>query len=228
MGHREYGQACSVACALDSVGERWSLLIVRELMLGPLRFSELARAVGGAPTDVLTKRLRDLERDGVVTRCELEPPNAGVAYELTELGRGLERPLLEMGRWGMRLQGVEDVAGLEPGALANALRVILVPDGGGRSLTIGLRSGGASYRLRIEGDRISAARGAADSADLTLAGDPPLAVIAAVVFGGAAEESIEIEGDRAVLGVLRDMVEIPERLREEAAAVLLAGEPAAA
>ena len=61
MGRREYGQPCSLACALDQIGERWSLLIVRELMLGPLRFSELARAVGGAPTDVLTKRLRDLE-----------------------------------------------------------------------------------------------------------------------------------------------------------------------
>jgi DNA-binding HxlR family transcriptional regulator len=220
MGRREYGQSCSVACALDSVGERWSLLIVRELMLGPLRFSELARAVGGAPTDVLTRRLRDLERDGIVARRELGAPSAGAAYELTELGRGLERPLLEMGRWGLRLQGIEDVAGLGPDALANALRVILVPDGVERPLTVGLRSGGASYRLRIEGERISAARGVADSADLTLAGDPPLAVIAAVVFGGAAEDSIEIEGDRAVLGALREMVEVPERLREEAAALL--------
>ena len=59
MSRREYGQECSLACALDSVGERWSLLIVRELSLGPLRFSDLARDVGGAPTDVLTKRLRD-------------------------------------------------------------------------------------------------------------------------------------------------------------------------
>ena len=68
MGRREYGQPCSLACALDQIGERWSLLIVRELVLGPLRFSELARAVGGAPTDVLTKRLRDLEEAGVVRR----------------------------------------------------------------------------------------------------------------------------------------------------------------
>ena len=74
MTRREYSQPCSLACALDSIGERWALLIVRELLLGPLRFSELARAVGGAPTDVLTKRLRDLERDGIVQRRELPLP----------------------------------------------------------------------------------------------------------------------------------------------------------
>ena len=88
MSPREYGQACSLACALDRIGERWSLLIVRELSLGPLRFSDLARAVGGAPTDVLTKRLRDLEGDGIVRRRELDPPASAVVYELTELGRG--------------------------------------------------------------------------------------------------------------------------------------------
>lgn len=222
MGRREYGQSCSFARALDSVGERWSLLVVRELMLGPLRFSELARAVGGAPTDVLTKRLRELERDGIVARRELDAPNSGAVYELTELGRGLERPMLEIGRWGMRLQSAEDLVGLEPSSLANALRVVLVPSGG-RPLTVNLRSRGASYRLRVEGDRVSAARGEADAADLTLAGEP-LAVIAAVVFGGEAEEAVEIEGDRAALEELRAMVEVPERLREEAAAVFVGGE----
>jgi DNA-binding HxlR family transcriptional regulator len=222
MGRREYGQSCSLACALDSVGERWSLLIVRELMLGPLRFSELARAVGGAPTDVLTKRLRKLERDGIVIRRELGSPNSGAAYELTELGRGLERPLLELSRWGLRLQRAEDLGDLEPGALANALRVILVRERRGRPLTVNLRSGGASYRLRVERNWISAARGEADSADIALAGEP-LAVIAAVVFGGEAEGAIEIEGDRDTLHALREMVEIPAQLREEAAAMFTTG-----
>src|SRR4051794_8101111 len=124
---REYGQPCSLAFALDSVGERWSLLIVRELMLGPLRFRDLARAVGGAPTDVLTKRLRDLEEDGVVARRELGAPVTATVYELTELGRGLERPLLDLARWGMELQKAEDVVGLAPSSLPNALRVILRP-----------------------------------------------------------------------------------------------------
>src|SRR6476661_412589 len=101
MARRNYGQSCSVASALDRIGERWSLLIVRELLLGPLRFSDLARAVGGAPTDVLTKRLRDLAQDGIVRRRELDPPASATVYELTELGRGLDAPMLALGRWGL-------------------------------------------------------------------------------------------------------------------------------
>ncbi|HEY3492365.1 MAG TPA: helix-turn-helix domain-containing protein, partial [Solirubrobacterales bacterium] len=86
---RSYDQACSVATALDHIGERWSMLIVRELLLGPMRFSELAKTVGGAPTDVLTRRLRDLEADGVVRRRELPAPASGTVYELTDLGHEL-------------------------------------------------------------------------------------------------------------------------------------------
>src|SRR5680860_1057631 len=99
MSRRNYDQPCSLAGALDRIGERWSLLIVRELALGPLRFSDLAREVGGAPSDVLTRRLRDLEADGIVARRELDPPASAVAYELTALGRELERPMLELARW---------------------------------------------------------------------------------------------------------------------------------
>jgi DNA-binding HxlR family transcriptional regulator len=133
MTRRQYGQPCSLACALDQVGERWSLLVVRELSLGPLRFAELARAVGGAPTDVLTKRLRELEQAGIVQRDELDPPASGVAYALTELGRGLERPMIEMARWGLNLQTVADVAGLAPSSLPNAFRTVLRPPSRPRS-----------------------------------------------------------------------------------------------
>src|SRR5262245_48346930 len=128
MGRREYDQPCSFACALDEIGERWSLLIVRELLLGPLRFSELAKSIGGAPTDVLTRRLRSLEDAGVVRRVELGPPASATAYELTPLGRGLERPLLELGRWGLHFQDAASIAEMPPGFLANALRIVLHPD----------------------------------------------------------------------------------------------------
>jgi len=214
MGSREYGQSCSLACALDHVGERWTLLIVRELLLGPLRFSELARSVGGAPTDVLTKRLRDLERDGIVCKRELDPPASATAYELTELGHGLEAPMIELGRWGMSLQKLEDVIDLAPSSLPSALRVILRPPPDFRAV-LSLRSGGGSYVLRFEGDRIAASRGVATDPDLTLAGEP-VDVIAALVAGESGEAGIEVEGDRALLEQLREMVVIPERLREEA------------
>ena len=181
MTPREYGQSCSLACALDRIGERWTLLVVRELSLGPLRFSDLVRSVGGAPTDVLTKRLRELERHGIVRRRELDPPVSAVVYELTELGQGLERPMIELGRWGLRLQTFDSVIDLAPSSLPNALRVILHPPADFK-LTLGLRSDGQSYELRIEDGWIAASRGVPVDPDLVLAG-PPMDVIAVLVTG---------------------------------------------
>jgi DNA-binding HxlR family transcriptional regulator len=217
---REYGQSCSLACALDRIGERWTLLIVRELSLGPLRFSDLVRSVGGAPTDVLTKRLRELERHGIVRRRELEPPVSAVAYELTELGQGLEGPMIELGRWGLGLQTFDNVIDLAPSSLPNAVRVILRPPADFK-LTLGLRSGGQSYELRIEDGWIAASRGVPVDPDLVLAG-APMDVIAVLVTGDPGAGDTEVEGDPALLDQLREMAVIPERLNEEA----LAGLPA--
>jgi len=218
---REYGQPCSLAFALDSVGERWSLLIVRELMLGPLRFRDLGRAVGGAPTDVLTKRLRDLEADGVVARRELEPPVAATVYELTDLGRGLERPLLDLARWGMELQKAQDIVGLAPSSLPNALRVILRPPAAA-SFDLGLRTEGESYALRVRDGWIAGSRGGTGAPDLTLSGSP-IEVVAAVVGGPAGVPGVEIEGDAGLLDELTTMVVIPDRLREEAQMLVESG-----
>lgn len=221
MGSRQYGQACSLASALDRIGERWTLLIVRELSLGPMRFSALVRAVGGAPTDVLTKRLRELERHGIIARRELEPPASTTVYELTELGRGLERPMVELGRWGMGLQKLDDVIDLAPSSLPNAVRVILRPPAD-FAMTLGLHTDGQAYRLRVEDGWISIARGHADDADLSLAGSP-IEVIAALVVGDPGPDGVVIEGDRVLLEQLRAMVVIPERLREEAESLVPAG-----
>jgi len=215
MARRNYGQACSLASALDRIGERWSLLIVRELLLGPLRFSDLDRAVGGAPTDVLTRRLRDLEGDGIVCRRELDPPASGTAYELTELGHGLERPIFELARWGLNYFQIDDVDEIEASWLPNSLRIVLQPPPDAE-MSVQLRSGGNSFRLSIADGWITAERGELADPDLTLAGDPR-AVIAAVVLGDSNEaEAATIEGDREVLERLRSMVVLPERLRDEA------------
>ncbi len=216
MTRRNYGQACSVASALDRIGERWSLLIVRELLLGPLRFSDLARGVGGAPTDVLTRRLRDLEADGIVRRRELAPPASAVAYELTELGRELERPLLELGRWGLNFYRLEDVPGIESTWLPNSLRVILQPPTDA-SLTVQLRSDGHSFRLRVADGAIAVERGEEPSPDLTVSGSPR-DVIALLVAGDAAAGDAEVEGDPGALEALRSMVVLPDRLRKAALA----------
>jgi DNA-binding HxlR family transcriptional regulator len=220
MPRRNYGQACSMASALDRIGERWSLLIVRELMLGPLRFSDLARAVGGAPTDVLTRRLRDLEADGIVQRRELGPPVGATVYALSELGRELDPPLLELGRWGLHFFSAEDIPGIESSWLPNALRVILQPPADA-SLTVQLRSDGHAAWLRIADGAIAAGRGEIADPDLTLSGSPR-DVIAAVVVGEASESEIEIEGDRRILGELGGMVSLPEHLREQALSQVVA------
>lgn len=100
---RSYGDACGVARALDVVGERWALLVVRELLLGPLRFSDLRRALPNASSNLVADRLRELEGHGVIRRRTLAPPASSRVYELTEWGRELEPIVLALGAWGVRV-----------------------------------------------------------------------------------------------------------------------------
>jgi fructose-specific component phosphotransferase system IIB-like protein len=134
--------------------------------------------------------------------------------------------MLELGRWGLHFERVDDVVHLAPTSLANAIRVLAQPPPDAR-LTIGLRSGGQAYWLRIEDGWISASRGEAQDADLALAGEPA-DVLAALVAGEAAERDVEIEGDRGALEELRAMVVLPERLRQAALALVTDAEPATA
>src|SRR3954447_14492547 len=100
MAERTYGDPCGVARALDVVGERWALLVVRELLLGPKRFTDLHRGLGSVSQNVLTQRLQELEAVGIVRRRRLGPPAATQVYELTEEGAAIEPILVELGRWG--------------------------------------------------------------------------------------------------------------------------------
>ncbi len=99
---RSYGQYCAVARALDLVGERWTLLIVRELLVGPRRYTDLLEGLPGIGTNLLALRLRELEKAELVQRRTLPPPGVATVYELTELGEGLREPVLALGRWGGR------------------------------------------------------------------------------------------------------------------------------
>ena len=120
---KTYHQYCPVAHALDLVGERWSLLIARELLHGPLRYTDLADQLCGVPTNVLAARLRVLEANGIVAKRRLPRPAASTVYELTEYGRGLEPVLFALAHWGARSLGPpgEDVD-FPPGWLSSALR----------------------------------------------------------------------------------------------------------
>src|SRR5438270_58416 len=105
VASRSYGQYCGLARALEIVGERWGLLLVRDLLVGPRRFSELRRGLPKIPTNVLSARLRQLEAAGVVRRRLLARPETGFEYELTAYGRDLEETVMVFGRWGARSLG---------------------------------------------------------------------------------------------------------------------------
>jgi DNA-binding HxlR family transcriptional regulator len=124
---RSYGQWCGVAKALDVVGERWTLLVIRELLEGPQRYTDLRNQIPGVATDVLAARLKDLEEAGVIMRQTLPPPAASKVYELTDLGRDLTPVVHALARWGMRLMDDRDDEVFQPHWLALALRGLIPP-----------------------------------------------------------------------------------------------------
>lgn len=142
---RSYGQRCAVAKALDYVGERWTLLLIRELMVGPKRFKDILEGLPGIGTNLLTDRLRDLEQAGIIARRSLPPPAGSTVYELTERGLGLEAVVFALGRWGHRFLN-DFVPGevQRPGWFMVALCATFRSD---RAVGVA-----ACYELRIDGE----------------------------------------------------------------------------
>ncbi len=112
MSTRSYNQLCGLAYGLDMVGERWTILVIRELIAGPQRFTDLMNGLPGISTNLLTDRLKKLEQRGLIQRRTLPPPAASTVYELTAVGRGLEKMLLELGRWGSQFIPA-DISGVQ-------------------------------------------------------------------------------------------------------------------
>jgi DNA-binding HxlR family transcriptional regulator len=129
MNHRSYNQLCGLAYALDIVGERWTLLIVRELFAGPRRFTDLVEGLPGISTNLLTERLKHLEQQGLLHRRVLPPPAASMVYELTPLGLALEGALLELGKWGRQFvpASPEGTTVLRLGSYALTLKTFFRP-----------------------------------------------------------------------------------------------------
>ncbi len=171
-GERSYGDPCGIARALDRVGERWALLLIRELIFGPKRFTDLRHGLPGASQNVLAQRLRELERDGLVERVRLGPPAGSRAYRLTELGLGLEPVLLALASWGSDLP-IRSGGELSIDALMFALRSTYQPrTPPTRPITYQLRLDPDLFRLTLHGDRIEVARGPATEPDVVISTDP--------------------------------------------------------
>jgi DNA-binding HxlR family transcriptional regulator len=170
MTTRTYGQYCGVARALELVGERWALLIVRDLVLGPRRFTDLQRGLGKVPSNVLSSRLKELEESGVVERRALPRPSGAIVYELTEYGRELEPIVIALLRWGARSLGdprPDDSFSVNSFLLG--LRISFRPEAA-RDLdaTYEIRMEGEPFHVRIADGKLELGEGPAEDPDLTI------------------------------------------------------------
>jgi DNA-binding HxlR family transcriptional regulator/putative sterol carrier protein len=200
---RTYNDPCGIARALDLVGERWALLVVRELLLGPKRFGQLRRGLREASPNVLSQRLRELESAGVVHRYRLGPPADVVVYELTERGYALEPVLLELGRWGSRTP-ITSQAELGTDALMIALKTRFEPArAAGLEATYDVRLGDDRFSMTVRSGQLQVVRGPAGGASATVVADP--ATFRSVIFGrlrlahALEAGKLHVEGDRSVL-----------------------------
>jgi len=193
---RTYGDPCGVARALDRVGERWALLVVRDLLLGPKRFTDLRGGLPQVSPDVLAQRLRELESAGIVRRRKLAPPAASQVYELTDWGHELEPVVLALGRWGSRAPFPSGDAELGVDAFVIALKTVFDPSAAeGLRASYELRLGEHHFHAQVAGGRLDIARESADRPDATIETDP--GTLARVLWHGAPARALAIEGDRA-------------------------------
>jgi DNA-binding HxlR family transcriptional regulator len=188
VANRTYHDRCGIGRALDAVGDRWALLVVRELLLGPKRFTDLRTGLPRVSPDVLAQRLRELEDHGVVRRDHLPPPAASRVYELTERGRELQPVILELGRWGSREPASDGPLG--PDAAVIALMTMF---GGELEGTYELRLDGQLFTLHAGNGRLDATRGAAVDPDAVIEGRP--GALASVLWHGADRRQLAITGD---------------------------------
>ena len=208
---RRYDDACGTAHALELIGDRWTLLVLRELMLGPRRFSELRADLPGISANTLTQRLAELEERGLARRKRLPPPASVQVYEATKWGLEVEPIVQSLGRWAARSPGHDPTLPLSGvslmlsfGTMFDATRAKKF-DG-----RIGFRLGLDSYLARIRKGRFKVARGEAGSGDVLFTAAPT--AIAAVVYGGAPLDSVQVEGDRALAEKFVTLFPLPAKV----------------
>lgn len=212
---RRYRDACGAAQGLDIVGERWTLLVVRELLLGPKRFTDLRVGLPGISTNILADRLETLEMSGVVRRRTLPAPAASKVYELTDWGRELESVVAAVGRWGARSpwRSEEDEIGVD--GLMVSFKTMFDPEAAGDlDASYEIVLGDQAFGLEVEGGGIRVHRGAPAGPDARIATD--VDTLAALVYeGGDLDEALrrgdaEIQGDRSALERLTGLFRLPE------------------
>ncbi len=210
-----YADACGTAFALELIGERWSLLVVRELMLGPLRFTDLRAALPGISAKVLSERLAGLEQAGVVVRSTLPPPAAAQVYGLTEWGYLAEPAIQELGRWAARAASHDPTLPLSPVSLMLSLRTMLVRKRAkGLVADVGFDLAGQQFRARLADSELPITREPVAGAQ-ALFRAPAAPLLAAHIYGDVPEvqlPGLEIEGDHQLAALFTSLFELPPKI----------------
>ena len=200
---RRYDDACGMAHALDLIGERWALLVMRELMLGPKRFRDIRADLPGISANVLTQRLEGLEEVGLVARRMLPPPASAQVYELTQWGHQAKPIMGALGRWATRSPWHDPSQHISGASLMLSFQAMSQPAiTGAMDARIGFRLERETYVVRLKDGAVDAERGDPDAADFTFIG--AARAVAAAVYGGVPldilekEGALRIEGDRAL------------------------------
>jgi DNA-binding HxlR family transcriptional regulator len=212
---RRYEDACGTAHALDLLGERWALLIVRELMFGPRRFGDLRASLPGLSANVLTQRLEGLEATGVLRRRKLPPPALVQVYELTAWGREAEPILLSLGVWAIRSPWHDTTQDLSPVALMLSFRAKF--DAGraaGMATRVAFRFHNDAFGVVVRDGVMTIERGELAEPDVEVIGPPKL--VAAMIYGkvppeALVEAGLSISGDGAAFQRFADLFEMPPK-----------------
>ena len=179
---RSYGDACRFAYALDLVGERWALLVVRELLLGPKRFTDLRRGLPNASPNILSERLRELDQAGVLHRRKLPPPAGSWVYELTPWGKELEPIVTRLGAWGARSPLPPEHREIGSDSIVLALRSLFDPAAAGElEASYELRLGGESFHIDVDAGELELGRGPVGEPAMAIETDP--GTLAALLTG---------------------------------------------
>ena len=229
MAKRSYGQYCALARALDTVGERWTLLVVRELMLGPKRYTDLLDALPGIGTNLLADRLKELEQQGVVARTKLPPPAPAAVYELTEYGRELEPAVVALTRWGSReLSRPRRGEQFRPAWLGLAMRAAFRPEAAtGFNEDYEFQIGSEVLHACVKDGQLEVHRGPAQDPDLTFICDAR--TLRKILSGqltltdAVADDEARMAGARSALARCAEVFGLTERSPEPATAAARKG-----